>query len=336
MSDPIKVLAFDRSAGLSLAEDAIDLEAGIIRGISIATAGVEAIGHGDYDEETGELLRELWTDADTLKDMLAACLAVGEPLKGKLEHGSGLSAVVGTFDNFRIEDNAFRADFTALTMSEQVQHLFNLAKRIPRQFGVSVTAYLRKVAKGAIDVMRCDEILSADFVDEPAINAALFSRKNRVDKLNTVSKKQLQMTPEEIKELVTECMAPITDRLTKLEDGMKPDEEKLSADEAAKEEMSKKIEAQASTIEAQSTELAAQKAALTELTTKVEEATRLGIERGAQHQDADKEKSFEGELSKLTKDGKPRHIAFGELCAKEPALVAAEARKQGKKTWELV
>lgn len=188
------VILFDRHRGMSLPTGAVDADAGKIIGVSIATAGVVAEGHDleIYDDAGNVQERRLWvTDDQTLKDMLAAIESIGEPLKAKVEHDTGIDEVVGHFENFRIDGDHLRADFTAFPTSRHAPHVLTLAGKIAKQFGVSVTAELRRVRAGAHDLMRVARVLSADFVDEPAINAGLFSRKKDVD----FSHKRTQQKP---------------------------------------------------------------------------------------------------------------------------------------------
>lgn len=332
-----QVNAFDPSQGLAIDDGAIDEAAGTIKGVSIATAGVEAIGHGELDDD-GEY-REFWTDGDTLESMLQACLSVGQPIKAKLEHGTGLAEIVGTFDNFRIDGDNLRADFTAMQTSARREHLFTLAKTISKQFGVSVTAMLRRVKAGAKDLMRCASIRSIDFVDDPAINAQLFSRKSRLDKRAALAEKRIQKpntTMEddikaEVKEIIEEMMKPVTDQLAEIKGKMEGGDEMAEKAEAAEKEMADTKE-----------EMSALKGQVTELSQKVEaakkESEQLGTKFVASLSKPEPEpepETFEAAMSAKTKDGKPAHLAFNELCTERPDFVKAEAQKQGKQVWQL-
>lgn len=324
-----QVITFDRSQGMALAEGAIDEEAGIIRGVSIATAGVEALGHGE-ELESGEY-REFWTDGDTLLDMLAAIESVGEPLKAKMEHGTGLESIVGEFDNFRIEGDHLRADFLSYPTSKYKDHLFTIAKRLSKQFGVSVTAMLRKVKAGTIDLMRCDEILSADFVDEPAINAALFSKRKRLDKSHNVSNKSLQMEKEEMQSALEEALKPLSERLSKLEDGAKPDEEKLAAEVEEKKDMSAKLESAESNLSEANKKISELSSKIESFEKVAEDAKALGVKLGARlsaETDEPKE-TFASELQSKIDAGKKMHEAISELRSEKPELCQLEAKRRG-------
>ncbi len=346
-----RVPVFSPEEGLNLADGAIDEAAGIIRGVSIATAGVEALGHGEYSDE-GDLLREFWTDGETLETMLAACLAVGEPVKAKLEHGTGLTETVGTFENFRIDGEHLRADFTAFPTSSAKDHLFALAGRIAKQFGVSVSAILSKAKSGAVDLMRCREVLSIDFVDEPAINAALFSRKNKVDSPANFSQQRIQKQDtriakpttdmedemkEAIGEMIASALTPVTDELAAIKgDMMKPE------DMAEKVKGLMEGDKTEEKLESYEKDMSALKETVTDLSAKLDEARKesreLGTKLAAKHQDevpADPAKTFDGQLSAKIKEGKAHHVAIMELQRENPALLQAEADKRGVRITQL-
>jgi len=333
-----QVVAFDPTQGLALLDNAVDAEAGTIKGVSLATAGVEAIGHGEHDEETGELLREFWTDQTTLETMLEACLAIGEPMKAKMEHGTGLAEVVGTFDNFRIEGEHLRADFASIDTSAGVKHLFSLAQRISKQFGVSVTALLSKVTQGGVDLMRCTGIDSADFVERPAINAGLFSRKTHLANKGVSTKPIHNMTDEEFNSKLAEGLKPFQEQLSALQALMPkaPTEDELAADKvaadkateedtAAKAELSE-LKAKVETLGTQNTELS------TKLETATAESKRLGITFGATLQAGElatkQATDFKAEMSKKEGEGKDYHVALSELRSENMELCVAEAKRR--------
>jgi len=312
------VLTFTNANSLELGEGSIDEENGIIRGVSIATAGVEAVGHGVTDEN-GDY-RPFWTDQTTIQEMYELCINLGQPLKAKMEHGSGLDAIVGDYRDFRIDGMHLRADLHTYETSSHRAHLFTIAKNLSGQFGVSVTAILRKVRAGAIDLMRCIEVLSADFVDEPAINAALFSKQN----------KKTKMEKEEIMSAITEAMKPLGERLSKLEETYSEKKEEMQASSVKTEEMS----------EAVSKEVAELKTQITDLSKQVKEGFLLGLKRGA-GESADvtpdeKEVTFKGEMTRLMETGLERHQAYNKLCQTNMPLVQAEAKAQGKYIHQLL
>ncbi len=363
MSEEAEVIVFDPSAGMDLASGAVDLGAGTIKGVSIATAGVTAEGHEMLivDENDNVLESREWvTDADTLQSMLDAIQSIGEPLKAKLEHGSGLTEIVGTFDNFRIEGNHLRADFEAIQSAYGVQHLLNLAMKVSKQFGVSVTAQLNRVKAGAVDLMRAVKVMSADFVDSPAINAGLFAKKNVVDKriqttLNNTQRNHSTTTimddslKTEIGEMISgaideklaaygEKMSALTSRLETLEkpademtEGQK--EEMQAAIKAEVTELSKKFDTEKDALKTELSERLTTET--TELKSKLASAEQLskalGINVGAKigGDDTPEAKDFHTELSAKIKDGKNYVTAIHELNKEQPEVVKAELERRG-------
>ena len=367
MSETAEVIVFDQNAGLGVDVGSVDVSAGTIKGVSIATAGVKAEGHEmvivDENENVLET-REWFTDEETLETMLEAIQEIGQPLKAKMEHGTGLTEIVGTFDNFRIDGKHLRADFTAIKSAASVGHLLELAQKVSKQFGVSVTANLMRVKAGAVDLMRAVKILSADFVDSPAINAGLFSSKNVVDKQLQQPNKRIQKPnttmedtlKEEVMSMIGEAvesklsaysekLESVTDRLARLET---PAGE---MSEGQKEEMSAAIKASITELEGKlsdTTELEAKikaeyEAKVSELSARVTAAeqlsTALGIgKRGASAGDGDtpEPKSFATELEAKIKAGTPYGKALHELKREQPEVVKAELARRGLNNINLI
>ena len=335
-----KVLIYDQSKGLNLDPNAVDEEAGIIRGVSIATAGVQAIGHEmevlDGDGNVIET-REWWTDGETLQSMLEVIQSIGQPLKAKMEHGSGLAEIVGEFDNFRIEGDHLRADFQRYETSQYAPHLMTLAKRISKQFGVSVTATLHRLKSGAMDLMRAVDVDSADFVDNPAINAGLFSKSiDKSQKLNQVQDKGLTnqppKTPEMTKEEMTEIVeTAIAEKLSAVNDTLAAYEERMKALETPKEEENLEEEKLKEKADEMGEKIAEMSAKLDSATSKLTELSALGIKRGAKPGDGDAPpvKNFQTELSAKLNAGTPYVKALHQLNAEQPEVVKAELSRRG-------
>ena len=351
-----KILIYDGSKGLNLESGSVDEATGIIRGVSIATAGVQAIGHESTKEnEAGEIveIREYWTDAETLETILECVDSIGQPLKAKVEHETGLMEIVGEFSNFRIEGDQLKADFEAYPTSKDAPHILTLAKRVSRQFGVSITAHLQRVKSGAIDLMRCVRIDSADFVDTPAINAGLFSQKNVVDKqlqkCETSNQPSIQSTTtkamddklkEEITELMgtvlTEKLEAVTQQLTAYDERMKkletPEEEELSEEEKLEKEKLEKEELAEE--KAMKEEMSALRDQVTGLSAKLSDLGKLGLAKGpgagtGGDENREEPKTFEAQMKAKIEGGKTQLSAFNELCSENIELVQLAAKRKG-------
>lgn len=180
----------------------IDPAAGVIGGASLITAG----------QPKGW---PLWIDSESLRGF-AAQLAEKKVLKAYLTHGSGADrtgAEIGFWDNFRLDGESVRADFHAFDAwrrhsPEQAEKLFEMASKVDTEFGVSLvfhftTAWARTSGAelatrkvGSIDgvpaydpprpadcrtafpSVRVTEVMSGDFVDDPAANTGLLRAGN--------------------------------------------------------------------------------------------------------------------------------------------------------------
>ena len=134
----------------------IDVAAGVIRAVSLITAGVVA-GH------------KCFADRTTLETVLAACKALGV-LKVKANHGADVGSIVGSITNFRIEGNQVKGDLTLLKNSPSRNYVLEIAQTLASQIGLSIAFEPTWESKGGKEFVRCKTIYSADIVDAPAAN----------------------------------------------------------------------------------------------------------------------------------------------------------------------
>lgn len=130
---------------------------GTVRGVSLITGNVECVGHGVY------------TDGVTLQQGLVVAKGFGR-IKVKLNHGTGLDAVVGYLDQFRIEGQQLKGDLHLLASHSQFNFLKELIETQASQFGLSLTFSMGKEEKDGKHYVRILDILSCDLVDRPAAN----------------------------------------------------------------------------------------------------------------------------------------------------------------------
>lgn len=173
--------------------DRVDRAAGIIHGISLAEIG-EAEGWGIFIDET------------TLEQIAEAGNSLPDGLKAKWAHGKNaeLGSFLGRYRNFRVDDNATRADLTLSDAAAKSplgnlkDYVLTLAESDPAAFGASLdvsfnllrpnTALAGKEghppegdpfwlphARVSKDEAGQPEIRSADLVDRPAATSGLFS-----------------------------------------------------------------------------------------------------------------------------------------------------------------
>jgi hypothetical protein len=162
-------------------------------------------------------------------------------VKVKMNHGSGLDAVVGFARNPRIEGDRLVADLRLLRNSPHYGLIKEMASEAPDQFGVSLAFVNESETIDGKDYIRPQSIASADLVSSPAATNGLFEEMVKfMEKLGYVSGGKT--IPAVVKEAVEEApldkkdktnmennyMKDIEDikvRLAAIEDSMKPKEE---------------------------------------------------------------------------------------------------------------
>lgn len=161
MRNDIKVIYFSDIIGR------FDKDKGKIYGVSVITEG-KAKGH------------ELTVDSQTLMEIKKAAESFPDGrLKTKLNHRTGVEAVFGYLENFRVEGPKLLADLKMLKSHKDFAQTFEQIESLPNQLGLSV-AFVGKEERSPTGdkLARCREILSADLVPEPAANpTGMFEQK---------------------------------------------------------------------------------------------------------------------------------------------------------------
>lgn len=212
-------------------EDMDEMELG---GVSILEVG-EAKGH------------DLFVDKTSLETALKLMESAKNGTKAKMNHGSGLEAVVGFLRNPRIEGDKLVADLRLLRNSPHYGLIKEMASEAPDQFGVSLAFVNESETINGKDYIRPQSIASADLVSSPAATNGLFEEMVKfMEKLGyvqggksipAVAKEAVEEAPLDKKDktnMENNYMKDIEDikvRLAAIEDSMKP------KDEMKKEEM---------------------------------------------------------------------------------------------------
>lgn len=150
----------------SIAKSTVDAVNGIISGISVITEG-KVEGHDCY------------ADATTLKQVAEVAVSHPNGIKVKMNHWSGVEAIVGVLKNFRVEGKNVRADFHLLKSAEEYSKIIEMSQTMPEAFGFSISFSGDKETIEKVEYARCKEIYSVDLVDSPAANpCGLFSNPN--------------------------------------------------------------------------------------------------------------------------------------------------------------
>jgi hypothetical protein len=202
-------------------------------GVSILEVG-EAKGH------------DLFVDKTSLETALKLMQSAKNGVKAKMNHGSGLEAVVGFLRNPRIEGEKLVADLRLLRNSPHYGLIKEMASEAPDQFGVSLAFVNESETIDGKDYIRPQSIASADLVSSPAATNGLFEEMVKfMEKLGYVSGGKT--IPAVAKEAVVEAPLDKKDKTNMDEKYMKDVEYikiRLEALEAAmkpKEEMQKEM-----------------------------------------------------------------------------------------------
>jgi hypothetical protein len=152
-----------------------ELEETELGGVSILEVG-EAKGH------------DLFVDKTSLETALKLMGSAKNGVKVKMNHGSGLDAVVGFARNPRIEGDKLVADLRLLRNSPHYGLIKEMASEAPDQFGVSLAFVNESETIDGRDYIRPQSIASADLVSSPAATNGLFEEMVKfMEKLGYVS-----------------------------------------------------------------------------------------------------------------------------------------------------
>lgn len=228
-----------------------EMEANDFGGVSILEIG-EAKGH------------DLFVDKTSLEKAMEIMKKAPNGVKVKMNHGSGLDAVVGFARNARIEGDKLVADLKLLKNSPHYGLIKEMADEAPDQFGISLAFVNESESIDGKEFIRPQSIASADLVSSPAATNGLFEEVVKfmqkfgyvaggktipVDLPNAVvdgdglTKEGEAMENKEGYDYKKD-MDEIKVRLSALEDAMKPKEE-VKKDEMVKEEPKKEEVVQA-------------------------------------------------------------------------------------------
>ena len=194
-------MRFRSASTLSYEEDVkVDRDNGIIRGVSVFQAGVEASGHG------------VMGDIKTVDQLVRLGNSKPNGIKSRLGHPGfsedGTAKQLGQFRNFRknTDETRLLGDIKFLDSARKspafstdvVEYMMSMAEEAPTQFGASIVFLGKPVEIGEdgneyqvnrmpdgieptteFPVIRIREFRAADFVDSPAANrSGLFMALN--------------------------------------------------------------------------------------------------------------------------------------------------------------
>ena len=113
---------------------------------------------------------DLFIDKTSIEKAYELMSKAPNGVKVKMNHGSGLEAVLGFARNPRIEGDKLLADLHLLKSSPHYGLVKEMANEAPDQFGVSLAFLNESETIGGKDYIRPQRIESADLVSSPARN----------------------------------------------------------------------------------------------------------------------------------------------------------------------
>jgi len=156
-------------------ESLVDEKTSTIHSVSLISLG-EAKGH--RSDKTGA---KVFVDQTTLAQVFKCCDTSGT-IKVKVDHGSGVFSTIGYVDKFELENSRVIGDLHIYDSEEESPKIFEIARKNPAHMGLSLEFLgIDEEANGKC-MARCDEVITAALVSDPAANSSLFfSSKENVD-----------------------------------------------------------------------------------------------------------------------------------------------------------
>jgi hypothetical protein len=131
-------------------------------------------------------------DSVTLEQVKACAETYVDGLRVKMDHYTGIDAMVGVLRDFQIDGLQLRADLHLIKSHDDFEKILEMAETMPGSFGLSISfsgesedvevpsddseevePNSGELPEGGVEIVRaarCMEIYSADIVDQPAAN----------------------------------------------------------------------------------------------------------------------------------------------------------------------
>lgn len=247
-------LSFTRFEALGVGQ-----KPGFYPGVLIIETG-PAKGHYAVKEDSGRVVNfdagnpahaklqkyPIYIAPETLADVVS-CGAGNKSTKCKLDHGSTVRDVVGSYGAFCMDGDQVRADLSLMKSSPHRPYVEELITDFSEKFGNSIDFDYQYEISGDKAIARCVKLNSVDIVDTPAATSSFFSEPNQPNELKHMPLDKADL--DAIRGVVTEQLDTrlatlekgINTRFTKLEEGGEESEEEKKK-KKDKEEEDKKTE----------------------------------------------------------------------------------------------
>lgn len=178
----------------SISSATVDADAGIIRGVTVAKAGVAAQGHFisldangavTYDDALSVREMQVFTDGETLDTLMAASAVDNGRFKARSDHSDAISARAGHVTNFRRVDDRVVCDLYLNASYRDRDIVLETAKKTPELIGLSIDFIPTFEVGEDSALMRVAQLNAVDIVDRGAITPSGLFLNQKVDKTTT-------------------------------------------------------------------------------------------------------------------------------------------------------
>ena len=174
------------------ANPAVNPKTGTIKSVSLISVG-PARGHFDVEG------RQVMVDATTCRQVFDFCLEAGT-IKVKIDHGSGVFSIAGWVDNFALSANKVLADLHLYESEKERARVFEIASTNPTHLGISLEFNGQDEVSGNFLMARCDEVMTAALVSDPAANKSLYQAEKNSKKVVDLSVNPTNLTAPQTKQ----------------------------------------------------------------------------------------------------------------------------------------
>ncbi len=175
---PVTMSAEHRSR-LTLKAERVDTAGGVLHGVTVAVAGVQALGKYVFLNQAGAVTRDpkqavkklpIYTDEKTLSTLMSAVSDAGGRLKVREDHDDSIGARAGFADSFALSKNGtVTADIHLFESYRNRPVVIETAEKTPDKIGLSIDFEPTFELAGDKALMRVASIEAVDVVDAGAI-----------------------------------------------------------------------------------------------------------------------------------------------------------------------
>lgn len=264
----------EHELSFQLNASAIDEASGVIRGATVAQAGVDALGKYILLDSAGKMTRneaeavkklKVTTDEATLQTLMEAVKAAGGVFKVRSDHDDSLESRAGYADNFALIGNRVVCDLHLNKSYRDRDIVLETAKTTPKLIGLSIDMIPSFAITNESALMRISELLAVDIVDAGAITHDGLFLSREVDSKNNIvithpTSPETKMADQK-EPTIADCMSAIASLAASVAKLSTPPAPEGKKDEQLAAEVSE-LKVQLAAVKAEQVKLSQERAAL--------------------------------------------------------------------------